>query len=603
MEFPIRRGARSSLRTQLLFGFFASTLLFSLASGLVAIQTMANVATIANIDRSTLPDSLAFAEIQTDTLRIQQWMSYAALTGDASGSAKAEDYYGQAQAVLNGLIADAGAGGDPATKPKLEALRTELEDFMSLGMQMVEAYLGMGADIGNVMMERFNPAAESITAAMETLVAERNAAIKADFSALTASLLSALYVFLGAVLASAAMSLLIAFGLSGSVSKAIGKLLALTTGLRAGDLTGRVALASSNELSLLAGNLNEAIGSLKSLVGSVKTLAADNEGIARDLSGKVAETLEASSHISLNSEGINGKFDTLVESISGAVESIEKIFRSVSELAGRVATQSSAVSQTSASIEEMAASLQNVDRVIAEKRKISDRLAKVTILGGEKIEATNEYIADVSKNIATIQDLIEMIKGVSSQTNLLAMNASIEAAHAGEFGKGFSVVADEIRKLAETTGESAKEVFASLDVLVADITAALGSSRESGEAFEELTAEVRQFANAFDEISGNTVELAAGSTEIMRAMSSLLALTEAIRNGSTGIEAETKAIDESLKAIKTVSSSSREDLRAIDAKTKLVNRGIDEVSSLASKSNDDLRLLKREIDKFRTETD
>ena len=591
---------RYTLRAKILLGFFSVILFLSASALFTMFQTLKNVETVEKINDQILPDSLTFAEIQVDTLRIQQWMSYAAATGDSSGAKKAEEYYGLAQKSLNALIERFGGDTAAPLRKRLETLRTELEDFMSLGMRMVESYLNFGPDIGNTMMEQFNPAADGITIEMEKLVAERNAGMKGDFSALLARFRVSLLLAAGAVLLSLALSFVVAMGLSSSISGSIGKILGLAKEMKEGNLTGRIAVSTSDELGLLVTNLNDAIASMKTLVDSVKARAAENGSVSLDLSRKIDETLEASSNISLRSEEIRGKFDAFVEAVSESVSAIERIFSHISALAGQVVDQSAAVSQTSASIEEMSASLHNVDRVIAEKRELSNHLRTVTAFGGEKIEATNDYIVKISKSIEAIFESISMIKGISSQTNLLAMNASIEAAHAGEFGKGFSVVADEIRKLAETTGENAVEISASLEKLVADIKAASTSSRESGEAFVGINEEVLQVVGAFDEISSNTVELSIGSSEIAKSMTDLRSLTESIRNNSTSIERETKAIEQTLMAIKENSSVSRTALQEINSQTQLISRDIAEVSGMASANSENLERLNSEMGIFKT---
>jgi methyl-accepting chemotaxis protein len=593
---------RVSLRVKILAGFFSVILLLFLSSMIAMVRTKRNSGTVATLSRITLPDAFAFSSIQVNTLKIQQWMSYSAATGDPEGSIKAQEHYESAVQTLNSVIKAHGAEGEIELKKRLVSLRTRLDDFMNLGMQMVEAYIGLGPEIGNTLMESFNPSADDITSAMEALVSERNEAMKSDFSALLSSFRSSYLVSIGALVGASLLSFIIAMGLANSLSKSIGKILGFAKEMRNGDLTGRMTVSVRDELGLLVDNLNGAMGSMKILVDSVKERGVENEAVALDLSGKVSDTLSASSRISEGTEAIRKNFDSLVHDIAEAVTSIERIFENISSLTGQVSSQAGAVSQTSAAIEEMSASLSNVDRVIAEKRSLSGDLSSLTLSGGEKVEATNEHIGYISKNAEAILELISMIKNVSSQTNLLAMNAAIEAAHAGEFGKGFAVVADEIRKLAETTGSSAVEVSSTLEALVADIDAALESSRESGTAFASIHEKVRQVAGAFDEISCNTVELASGSTEIVSAMADLLGLTQAIKAGSADIGRETKAIDHSLKEIRQTSTRSQEDLREIAAQTRLANRGISEVASLATKSGDDIALLNKEIAVFRTES-
>jgi methyl-accepting chemotaxis protein len=330
-------------------------------------QTLKNVDTVKKINENVLPESLAFAEIQVDTVRIQQWMSYSAATGDPSGAKKAENFYGMAQKSLSALIERTGGDSSAPERKRLESLRTELENFMSLGMQMVEAYLNFGPDIGNTMMEEFNPAADGITAAMEKLVAERNAGMKDDFVALLSRFRASLLLAAGAVVISLILSFVIAMGLSSSISGSIGKILGFAQQMKEGDLSGRIAVSTRDELGLLVANLNDAIASMKTLVDSAKARAAENGSVSQNLTIKINETLGAASTISFRSEEIRDKFEVFVEAVTESVSAIERIFSHISALTSQVVEQSAAVSQTSASIEEMSASLHNVDRVISEK--------------------------------------------------------------------------------------------------------------------------------------------------------------------------------------------------------------------------------------------
>ena len=601
MDRSFRTRRRFSIRRKILLGFVAVISLLALASLLATFQNIRNAGIVNNLDTDVLPDTLAFIALETNTLRIQQWMTYAALTQDPKGLEKAEKYFKEADASISLLIKQAKAEGDGELADKLVPLKSDLEDFVSLGMQMAETYMQSGPEIGNAMMESFNPIAEGIAVAMESFVNERKAAMNEDFNGLLGSFDFSVMTSIGAVVLSCISGLIIALAISGSISRSVGKIADLAKRMSEGNLSARAALNTGDELGALANNLNAAISDIKDLVDGAKSLAAENDKAAAELKAKVNGAKSAATGISLNAGQVSGNFESLLAAIEGSVARIAKIFESIAEMKAQISEQAGAVTETSSAIEEMSAALRNVDRIIGERKAMSAKLTEITANGGEKVAATNNSIGSVSKKIELIVELMEMIRSISSQTNLLAMNASIEAAHAGDFGKGFAVVADEIRRLAETTAESTRGVTSSLGELISDIESALGSSGESGLAFSSINSEVREVYAALEEISRSSYELAKGGSEISQAMTSLLSLTESIKTGFSSIDAEARSIESSLEAVVATSEKSREDLRDIDSKTTLLDGDVELISQLTTKSHSDIQKLNEEIGVFKTE--
>jgi methyl-accepting chemotaxis protein len=142
------------------------------------------------------------------------------------------------------------------------------------------------------------------------------------------------------------------------------------------------------------------------------------------------------------------------------------------------------------------------------------------------VKQTGDLVEEITKLTESTLEVISVINAVASRTNLLAMNAAIEAAHAGDAGRGFSVVADEIRKLAESTGNNAKSINESLGAMVSKIKMVKTASQSSIDAMEKMAVDVKGFTRSFAEISSSMSEMSIGSQEVLNASEALSMLTQ-----------------------------------------------------------------------------
>lgn len=253
--------------------------------------------------------------------------------------------------------------------------------------------------------------------------------------------------------------------------------------------------------------------------------------------------VELANRMLSTSDELKDRLDALggeTEHLSGELSATERVTGAMTEHTDRmrrtVQAQSGAMAEQAASVEEMARSAQRVSEVSRLKRAAVESLVEASSNGIDAMSESAAAIEEANRTAEDILEIIDVVVGIAERTNVLAMNAAIEAAHAGEFGKGFAVVADEIRTLAEQTSENTGRIAVTLNKSIERTRIAAGKSAEAGDGFERIHTGIRQIAGTLEEIITTMDEVSCSVGEMLSTVTHLTGLSSEVESSTGNME-------------------------------------------------------------------
>ena len=369
--------------------------------------------------------------------------------------------------------------------------------------------------------------------------------------------------------------------------------------IAAGDLTDRVAVKRNNEIGRLMTNLNMAIEHTHTMLTVLKEEADKMTAIGSDLSSNMEETAAAVKQISSNATTVKEKALMQAAGVTETAAAGEQIQGKLNLLVEGITRQSENITQSSALITRTAENMLRINKILSQNDELIKTVYGQMKAGTDGARAANEFVKKIAERSEALLEASQVIQNIASQTNLLAMNAAIEAAHAGESGKGFAVVADEIRKLAEESNMQGKQIGAVIKESTEIIAQVSEAGIQAGKTFTDVYGLISNISEKEDSIVDLMREQEENGTQVLSAIETINKVTKDVSTASIEMLEGGKQIAEEMQKLAEITRETTDSMTEIASGAEQITDAVEEVVSITEQNKTSIDHLAQEVGKFK----
>jgi methyl-accepting chemotaxis protein len=320
---------------------------------------------------------------------------------------------------------------------------------------------------------------------------------------------------------------------------------------------------------------------LKKTITDINNEHMGQKNVSGNLHISIRESSDGLGVIARNMESVQNKTDTQMESVVQTADSVEGIIKHIRSLENAVEIQADTISRSSESIEQMVGDIESVRTVVQEAHETTGNLSKSSEAGRKMLHNLTEELTRIADQSAFLEKANAALVNIAAQTNILAMNAAIEAAHAGEAGKGFAVVAGEVRSLAELSNKESASISAEIKNMRNGIENMRQVSAGTVDTLGNMFTEVTDMQSSLNSVNAAVEAQASNGSQVLKALAGLRETTDQVRTGSDEIQKESDAIHNVIENLKTISKDVNDSILDVQKASKRIADSLEIAQKIA----------------------